>query len=349
MAQGRLLVLFTTAHAAIGSLTLVAALSLTLWLGRLSTNHCCTLNSPLAASQLTLHPVRETAIFLIDFWHLMRPRIVALVLLAMAVSAWTTTTARPTWLHLANVLCATALVIVGAIALNQRLECAGDAKMPRTADRPLPSGRLSRRQVTTFGLAATVLGLVYLAIAAAPILIVLAAIGWLAYVGIYTPLKSRSAWQTPIGAAAGAMPVLLGAAAAGQSLSPWAWTLFGIVFCWQFPHSMAIAWRYRREFAAAGVKVATVTDPTGRTAGLLAVLGAAALLPVSLIPLQLGLAGTAYGVTVLGLDMIYLAAAVLFARSRDDKTARRLLIVSLIYLPAMLAVVLGSAVACSGV
>ena len=151
--------------------------------------------------------------------------------------------AQPSWIHLAHVLFGTALVIVGAIALNQRLECAGDAKMPRTADRPLPSGRLSRRQVTTFGLAATALGLAYLAIAAGPMLTLLAAIGWLMYVGIYTPLKSRSAWQTPIGAAAGAMPVLLGAAAGGQSLSPWALVLFGIVFCWQFPHSMAIAWR----------------------------------------------------------------------------------------------------------
>jgi protoheme IX farnesyltransferase len=278
----------------------------------------------------------------IDYWHLMRPRIVALVLLAMAVSAWMTAAARPSWLQLTHVLCGTALVIVGAIALNQRLECAGDAKMPRTAGRPLPSGRLSRRQVTTFGLAATAFGLAYLAIAAGAMLTALAAIGWLAYVGIYTPLKSRSAWQTPIGAAAGAMPVLLGAAVGGQSLGPWALVLFGIVFCWQFPHSMAIAWRYRREFAAAGVKVAAVTDPTGRTAGLLAIFGAAALLPVSLIPLQLGLAGMAYGVAVLFLDLIYLAASLSFARCRNDQTARRLLIASLVYLPALLAVFLGS-------
>jgi protoheme IX farnesyltransferase len=230
------------------------------------------------------------------------------------------------------------LVIVGAIALNQRLECVGDAKMPRTAGRPLPSGRLGRRQVTTFGLAATGLGLLYLVVASGPLLALLTSIGWLIYIGIYTPLKSRSAWQTPVGAAAGAMPVLLGAAVGGHSLSPWALVLFGIVFFWQFPHSMAIAWRYRRQFAAAGVKVAAVTDPTGRSAGLLAVFGATALLLVSGIPLQLGLTSAAYNVAVLILGTIYLASSIWFAYRHDDKTARMLLIASLIYLPAILAV-----------
>ena len=277
---------------------------------------------------------------MLDYWRLTRPRIVALVLLAMAVSAWMTASGRLAWIDLARAMCGTAMVIVGAIALNQRLECAGDAKMPRTAGRPLPSGRLGRRQVTTFGLAATGLGLAYLMITCGPLLTLLASSGWLIYVGIYTPLKSRTAWQTPVGAAAGAMPVLLGAAAGGQSPSPWALVLFGIVFFWQFPHSMAIAWRYRRQFAAAGVRVAAVTDPTGQTAGLLAVFGATALLLVSQIPLQLGLAGAAYDVAVLVLGTMYLAASVWFLYRRDDKTARRLLIASLIYLPAMLAVFL---------
>jgi protoheme IX farnesyltransferase len=145
------------------------------------------------------------------------------------------------------------------------------------------------------------------------------------------------------------MPVLLGAAIGGQPLGPRALVLFGIVFFWQFPHSMAIAWRYRGEFAAAGVKVAAVTDKTGQTAGLLAVFGATALLPVSHIPLQLGLASAAYDVAVLVLSTMYLAASLWFACRRDDKTARWLLIASLVYLPAMLAVFLGWASAFSGV
>ena len=124
------------------------------------------------------------------------------------------------------------------------------------------------------------------------------------------------------------------------SLLPLALVLFGIVFFWQFPHSMAIAWLYRRQFATAGVRVAPVTDQTGQTAGLLAVFGATVLLLVSQVPWQLGLAGAAYNIAVLILGTIYLAASVWFAYRHDDQTARRLLIASLIYLPAMLAVFL---------
>jgi heme o synthase len=237
-------------------------------------------------------------------------------------------------------LIGSALVIAGAIALNQRLECQGDAKMPRTAGRPLPTGRLSGRQVVVFAVAATLLGLAYLGLAGNLLLVLLAAAGWLIYVGIYTPLKTRSPWQTPVGAVAGAVPVLLGTAAMGQSLSPWGLVLFGIVFFWQFPHATAIAWRYRDELAAAGVKVAAVTDPTGRSAGVWSVIGAAALLPVSLAPLLLGMAGAFYGVPALVLGTAYLVLAVRFAVHPDDLSARRLLVGSLIYLPAMLGVLL---------
>ena len=331
LAQGRLLVLATTAHAAVGSLTLAVSVNLALWLSKTS------------SMQLTLREHRSrlrVGIAAMDYWRLIRPRIVALVLLAMAVSAWTTAASPPSWRHVAHALAGTALVITGAIALNQRMECQGDAKMRAHRERPLPAGRLSRRQVTLFGLGTTAVGMAYLTLVADPLLTVLAAVGWAVYVVAYTPLKTRSAWQTPVGAVAGATPVLLGAAAVGGSLYPWAFVLFGIVYCWQFPHSMAVAWRYRREFAAAGVKVAAVTDPTGQTAGRLAVLGATVLLPASLLPLPLGLAGAAYGAAALAMGAIYLATSVWFARRPDDETARRLLVVSLIYLPAMLAAIL---------
>ncbi len=272
-----------------------------------------------------------------DYWRLTRPPIVALVLLTMAVSAWTAGR-PPFWPAAAHALAGTALMIVGAIALNQRLECRGDAKMARTAGRPLPAGGLTRRHVTSFGIVATAIGLVYLAVAAGFLLTALAGINWLLYLAAYTPLKTRSAWQTPIGAAAGAMPVLLGAAIAGQTLSPPALMLFGMVYCWQFPHSMAIAWRYRREFAAAGVKVAAVSDPSGRTVGLWAVAGAAALLAVTLAPLWLSSRGATYGYCAAGLGAALLVCAVAFARSPTDTAAGRLLWASLIYLPAMLAV-----------
>jgi protoheme IX farnesyltransferase len=275
-----------------------------------------------------------------DYWRLVRPRIVALVLLAMAVSAWIAAPSWGSWPEIARGLAGAALVIVGAVALNQRLEWRHDAQMARTASRPLPAGRLSRRQVAYFGLAMTVVGLLYLAVATSAMLAVLAAIGWIVYVGLYTPMKTRSTWQTPIGAAAGAMPVLLGAAAVGRWSNPWAWLLFAIVYLWQFPHSMAIAWRYREEFAAAGVKVAPATEPSGRTAGIWAVLGAALLLPISLVPVCLGLAGVTYGVAALLLGLAYLALSLRFARRRDDATARVLLLASLVYLPAILAAAL---------
>ena len=155
-----------------------------------------------------------------DYWRLLRPRIVALVLLAMAVSAWITAPSPRCWPDVAHALVGAALVIAAAVALNQRLEWHTDAQMPRTAGRPLPAGRLSRRQVAYFGLATTAIGLTYLATATNAILVLLAAIGWLVYVGVYTPLKTRSTWQTPVGAAAGATPVLLGAAAVGRFAQP---------------------------------------------------------------------------------------------------------------------------------
>jgi len=140
--------------------------------------------------------------------------------------------------------------------------------------------------------------------------------------------------------AAGATPVLLGAAAVGQAFSPWALLLFGMVFLWQFPHSMAVAWRYRQQFAAAGVRLAAVTDPTGRSAGRWAMAGAAALLPLSLAPLWLFSAPATYGVGAGLLGAAYLGLAVGFARRPDDATARRLLLASLVYLPALFAVLL---------
>ncbi len=275
-----------------------------------------------------------------DYWRLLRPRIVALVLAAMLVSAWTAAEQTPNRLALFHALLGAAGVIAGAIAFNQRLEFRSDAKMPRTAGRPLPSGRLSNRHVTWFAVLATIAGLAYLAVFCSTRLAGLALLSWIFYVAAYTPLKTRSVWQTPVGALAGAMPVLLGAAAVDAPGSRLAWCLFGIVFFWQFPHSMAIAWLYRREFAAAEVRVATVVDATGRTAGRLAVAGAALLLPVGLLPALISLARWEYGATAAVLGLVYLWLALRFISAPSDATARRLLRMSLIYLPILLAMLL---------
>ena len=276
-----------------------------------------------------------------DYLALVRPRIVAMVLVTMTAAAWTSSPSRPYWPAVAHALAGTGLVIVGAVALNQRLELRGDARMSRTAGRPLPAGRMSQQQATAFGLAATAAGLTYLSLANSRMLVLLAAASWLLYVCTYTPLKSRTAWQPPVGALAGAMPVLLGAAAVDALASPTALSLFGVVFFWQFPHAMAIAWLYRHEFAAAEVQLATVIDPSGRRAGLLAMLGAVALVPVSLAPASYAAVDPRYAPVALVLGAIYLAAAIRFARRRDDGTARWLLRASLVYLPLLLATLVG--------
>ena len=282
---------------------------------------------------------------MLDYWNLTRPKIVLMVLAAMLAAGWTAAeSAEPgsravsarKWIGLLHALLGTTGVIVGAIALNQRPSCQGDAKMPRTANRPLPSGRLTGAEVTRFGVIATLLGTAYLILFCNATLVILALSGWVIYVLIYTPLKKRSIWQTPIGAAAGAMPALLGAAAVGAPLSPVGWSLFGIVLCWQLPHAMAIAWLYRRQFADAGVRVAAAVDPSGRAAGRFAFVGAVLLLPVSLAPVLFLQAAWVYGIIAALLGLGYLFFSYAFYRRRDDSTARRLLWASLAYLPLML-------------
>jgi protoheme IX farnesyltransferase len=207
--------------------------------------------------------------------------------------------------------------------------------MPRTAERPLPAGRLTAGQVTRFGLVTSAAGLAYLGLASHGGVLAVAVASWVLYVLLYTPLKSRTTWQTPIGAIAGAMPVLIGATVARAPMSPMAASLFGIVCLWQLPHAMAIAWLYRREFALAEVRLTTVVDPSGRAAGILAVLGAAGLIPVSLIPPALAQAGSLYAGAAILLGIVYLASAAGFLRRRDDATARWLLRASLVYLPGV--------------
>ena len=263
-----------------------------------------------------------------------------MVLLAMGVAAWTSGDNPPPWPELAHALLGTGLVIVGAVVLNQRLERRGDAKMPRTALRPLPAGRLTDRQVTGFGILTSAAGFGYLLSCCAGSVVALAVASWVIYVWTYTPLKSLSVWQTPVGAIAGAMPMLLGAAVAGALFHPMAAALFGIVFFWQFPHAMAIAWLYRAEFASAEVQLVTVVDPSGRMAGRIAVAGAMALLPASLIPVLVSPSGLGYVVVATLLGVGYLALAIAMLRRRNDVTARWLLRGSIVYLPGLFAALL---------
>ncbi|MHB8900333.1 MAG: heme o synthase [Thermoguttaceae bacterium] len=276
---------------------------------------------------------RSLSALLLAFWQLSKPRIVAMVALTTVIGALVTAgQAMSPWTLLHAVLGSTA-VVVGAIALNQRIEHLSDSRMPRTAGRPLPSGRLADHEVSWYAAVVTALGLIYLATTVNLSITLLTAISWLIYVWIYTPLKVFTAWQTPIGAIPGAMPALLGAAAAGSALSLNGLALFAVVYFWQFPHAMAIAWLYRRQFGEAGLKVASVTDPTGRTATTIAVVGAAVLLPISLLPLLGGGVSWGFALVSLATGIGYLASSIAFLREPTDRTSRNLLRASLIYLP----------------
>lgn len=278
----------------------------------------------------------------VAYWQLIRPRILAMVLAAMFVACVVAAAGHVPWVRLAHGLAGSALVIMGAVALNQRLEWLRDARMRRTASRPLPQGRLQPALVSRLAAGVTVLGLAYLVLATNTATVLLAAASWLLYVWVYTPLKPRSAWQTPIGAAAGAMPTLLGAAVVNGLHEPMAWALFGVLYFWQIPHSMAIAWLYRGDFAAAQVRLATVVEPSGRAAGIAALVSAVAMIPASLVPVFAARAGLAYGLGATLLGTLYALSAAAFLAHRDERRARLLLRASLVYLPLLLAALLAA-------
>ncbi|MBF6592615.1 MAG: protoheme IX farnesyltransferase, partial [Ktedonobacterales bacterium] len=271
-----------------------------------------------------------------DYLELTKPKIVLMELVTVAVAGVVASGGAPNvWLVL-HALLGTVLVGAGASAWNQWLERHSDALMPRTAERPLPGGRLGSREVVLLGSLASLSGVIYLGLLTNVLTAALGAATWVLYVGVYTPLKARSPFNTVVGAVAGALPILMGWTAVGGRLGLSAATLFLIVFLWQFPHFMAIAWIYRRQYAAAGLKMLSVVDPSGVRAGAQAVWGALALVPVSLLPALISSAGPTYFVWALTLGVGQLVCATLFWLKMNDHSARVLLRASLVYLPALL-------------
>jgi protoheme IX farnesyltransferase len=244
------------------------------------------------------------------------------------------------FLRVAGLLLGTGLVAGGASAFNQVMERDLDALMRRTRNRPMAAQRLHPLEGLLFGTAITLVG-VLLIVASANLLAAEVAIAtMLIYAVIYTPLKRRSSFSTVIGAIPGALPPIIGWAAASNELPVKAWTLFGILFLWQLPHFLAIAWMYREDYARAGYPMLPVIEPDGHSTGRQAVAYAAALLPVSLAPTPLHMAGDVYfaGALVLGVASLWLAVA--FARSRAVRDARRLFFGSLMYLPLIWALMI---------
>jgi protoheme IX farnesyltransferase len=267
---------------------------------------------------------------------LTKARLTLLVLLTTLVGFYVGWRGAMNYWRMLNAVVGTALVASGAAALNQLLEREHDAKMRRTRNRPLPSGRLQPTTVMVFGGVSSCAGLVYLALAVNLTTSVIGAVSLLSYLFIYTPLKRITWLNTAVGAVPGALPPLMGWTAARGELSGEGWALFAILAFWQLPHFFAIAWMYREEYAKAGFVMLPMLDPEGRRTGRQAVSHTLGLLPVSLCPFLFHVAGAVYLALALVLGLVFLYFAVQFARDVTVPRARQLFFYSIVYLPALL-------------
>ena len=286
---------------------------------------------PAVAAQADVKPAHRTA----DFVMLTKPRLNFLVLATTLAGVYIAAPDGVPLATLVHTLAGTTLVAGGAAALNQVWERETDSLMRRTRTRPIPGGRLRASDGAWFGALMSAAGLIELAWKVNALSAAVAAATLVSYVFVYTPLKKRTSLATLVGAVPGALPPVIGWAAATGTISIPAIVLFGIVFLWQMPHFLAIAWLYRDDYEAAGIPLLPVLEPDGRRTGQQALLYAAALWPVSLLPAVVGIANAPYSIvaTVLGFGLIALSAQ--FARARTTKTARTLFLYSIVYLPLL--------------
>jgi len=241
---------------------------------------------------------------------------------------------------LAGTVIGTALVAGGAAALNQVSERDLDRLMERTRLRPVADGRLGVGEARAIAWAAAILGLGLLAAAANLLAMALAAVTLVVYAFVYTPMKRLTSFSTVVGAVPGALPPMIGWAAARGTVDAPAWALFLIVFLWQLPHFLAIAWLYREDYARASLPMLPVVDPGGASTARQSLLYATALLPVSILPSALGMAGPIYAIAAFALGLAFIAAGIRFAVRRTKPNARVLFLASLIYLPAIWAIMM---------
>ena len=270
------------------------------------------------------------------FSELVKARLTLLVLITTLVGFYVGARGALDWALMAHTLLATALLACGAAALNQLIEREHDAKMRRTEGRPLPSGRMQPDTVLLLGGFSSMIGLIYLALAVNLLTSLLGAITLVTYVFVYTPLKRVTWLNTAVGAIPGALPPLMGWTAATGELTGAGWALFAILFFWQIPHFLAIAWIYRDEYSKAGFVMLPGVDPTGERTAHQAVSHTIGLLIVSLCPVLFRVAGATYFFGALLLGLAFFAAAFAFARQLNMLRARQLFFVSIIYLPLLL-------------
>ena len=273
-----------------------------------------------------------------DYLELTKARIVILVLITTA-SGYLAAGMPVDAITLLHALIGTALVAAGTNALNQYLERDHDRQMKRTRLRPLPDGRIAPRAALLFATSSAVVGTLYLGFLVNWLTACLGAITLLSYAFLYTPLKRRSTLCTIVGAVPGAIPPMMGWAAATGSLGAGAWIIFGILFMWQMPHFMAISWIYREDYGRAGFVMLAVQDPHGDATARQAVIWCMTLLTVSLLPFYVGMTGIVYFAGALLSGLAFLAAALNFFRHRDKRSAKRLFMTSNLYLVTIMTLI----------
>ncbi|MGB6267241.1 MAG: heme o synthase [Candidatus Acidiferrales bacterium] len=267
---------------------------------------------------------------------LAKPDVTFLVVITTVAGFYLGSTGVLNWAALFHTLGATTLVAAGTAALNQYVERDRDRLMRRTAQRPIPAGILAPPQVLLFGMETLVVGVLWLALAVNFLSASIALITSAAYLGVYTPLKTRTTLATAIGAIPGALPPLIGWAAVRGSLSLEAWLLFAILFFWQFPHFYAIAWMYREDYGRAGIRMLPTVDPTGDRTFRQIIGTSAILIPVSLLPSALGMAGMFYFFSAVLLGMTLLLVAVWASRERTRSRAKILMHATVAHIPILL-------------
>lgn len=292
------------------------------------------MSSPEASAQASLvQAVPQHNQWVADYAELTKPRVTALILMSTLVGFYLGSAADVNFSLLLHTLLGTALVAGGTAALNQFWERAADGKMLRTKDRPLPAGRMEPWKALCFGLVLSAAGILYLGAKANVLTGLLAALTLGTYLFLYTPLKKRTPLCTLVGAFPGAIPPLIGWVAASGGFTLGAGILYLILFLWQFPHFLSIAWLYREDYARGGIIMLPVLEPEGVATGRHITLYCAALLPASLLPSLLGVTGWIYLSGALVLSAAFLHCGVRAARERTKLQARRLLQASVVYLP----------------
>ena len=270
------------------------------------------------------------------YLELTKPRITFLIVLTAAAGFCLASTAGAfNYLYFAHAMWGIALLSSGIATLNQFMERDLDARMRRTMQRPLPSGKLAPAQALLFGLALTAAAEIYLAVFVNPLTAALGLTVITGYLFLYTPLKTRTSLSTAVGAFPGAMPPLMGWTAATGEVTVGAWVLFAILFLWQFPHFLAIAWMYREDYERAGILMLPVVEPEGRVTAQQIVVYTLMLVPVSLIPTAIGISGSIYFIGAIILGLLFLYSSMCAALSKTRQAARRLLLASVLYLPLL--------------